>query len=116
MKPIVGKGPISFNSIQKDSILMSSTTESNTKSMLLVGGVIAAVAVSLFAYLMFYTAPEQVEERVRIIANTDEGCIVETLDGYAINVGPCDFEPDEYIIAPIDQKLKERAAAMNPTS
>jgi hypothetical protein len=40
---------------------------------------------------------------------------VETLDGYAINVGPCDFEPNEYIIAPIDQKLKERAALMNPT-
>lgn len=76
---------------------------------------IAAVAVSLFAYLMFYTAPEQIEERVKIIANTGEGCIVETLDGYAVNIGPCDFEPSEYVIAPIDQKLKERAALMNPT-
>ena len=95
---------------------MSATTKSNAKSMLIIGGVIAAVAVSLFAYLMFYTAPEQIEERVKIIANTAEGCIVETLDGYAINIGPCDFEPDEYVIAPIDQKLKERAAAMNPTS
>ena len=83
--------------------------------MLLIGGVIAVVAISLFAYLMFYTAPEQIEERVRVIANTDEGCIVETLDGYAINIGSCDFESEEYIIAPIDQKLKERAAAMNPT-
>lgn len=79
-------------------------------------GVIIAVAVSLFAYLMFYTAPEEIEERVKIIANTDEGCIVETLDGYAINIGPCEFEPNEYVIAPIDQKLKERAALMNPTS
>ena len=95
---------------------MSTTTKSNTKSILIVGGVIAAVAVSLFAYLMFYTAPEQIEERVKVIANTDEGCIVETLDGYAINVGPCDFEPDEYIIAPINQKLKERSALMNPTN
>jgi len=84
--------------------------------MLIIFGIIIAVAVSLFAYLMLYTTPEQVEERVRVIANTDEGCIVETSDGYAINVGPCDFEPDEYIIAPIDQKLKERAALMNPTS
>lgn len=94
---------------------MSATTKSN-KSTLIVGGVIAVVAVSLFAYLMFYTAPEQIEERVKVIANTDEGCIVETLDGYAINVGPCDFEPNEYVIAPIDQKLKERAALMNPTN
>ena len=44
---------------------------------------------------MFYTAPEQVEERVKIIANTVEDCIVDTLDGYAINIGPCDFEPNE---------------------
>ena len=95
---------------------MSATTKSNTKSILIVGGVIAIVAVSLFTYLMFYTAPELIEERVKVIANTDEGCIVETLDGYAINIGPCDFEPDEYILAPIDQKLKERAALMNPTS
>ena len=95
---------------------MSTTKTSNTKSMLIIGGIIAAVAVALFVYLMAYTEPTEVEERVKIIANTDEGCIVETLDGYAINIGPCDFEPDEYILAPIDQKLKERAALMNPTS
>ena len=84
--------------------------------MLIVGGVIAAVAVTLLAYLFVYTAPAVVEESVKVIANTAEGCIVETLDGYAINVGPCDFEPEEYVIAPIDQKLKERAALMNPTN
>ena len=95
---------------------MSMTKTSNTKSMLIVGGVIAVVAATLLAYLFVYTAPAVVEERVKIIANTAEGCIVETLDGYAINVGPCDFEPEEYVIAPIDQKLKERAALMNPTN
>ena len=94
---------------------MSATTKSNARSMLIVFGIIIAIAASLFAYLIFYTAPDQVEERVKVIANTDEGCIVETLDGYAIDIGPCDFEPDEYVIAPIDQKLKERAALMNPT-
>ena len=95
---------------------MSATTKSNTKSLIMVGGIIAIVAVSLFAYLMWYTSPDQVEERVKIIANTADGCIVETSDGYAINVGPCDFEPGEFVLAPIDQKLKERAALMNPTS
>ena len=115
MDSTLEKYPISFNAIQKKSVLMSAT-KNNVKSMLIVGGVIAAVAVSLFAYLMWYTAPEQVEEKVRVIANTGDGCIVETLDGYAINVGPCNFEPNEYIIAPIDQKLKERAALMNPTN
>ena len=95
---------------------MSATTKSSTKSMLIIFGIIIAVAVSLFAYLMWYTVPDQIEERVKVIANTDEECIVETSVGYAINVGSCDFEPDEYIIAPIDQKLKERAALMNPTN
>jgi len=83
--------------------------------MAIIGGIIAAVAVSLFAYLMFYTAPDHIEERVKVIANTAEGCIVETADGYAMNIGPCNAQPDQYIIAPIDQKLKERAALMNPT-
>jgi len=46
---------------------MSATTKSNTKSMLIVGGVIAAVAVSLFAYLMWYVAPEQIEERIKVL-------------------------------------------------
>ena len=63
---------------------------------------------------MFYTAPEQIEERVKIIANTDEGCIVETLDGYAINIGPCDFDPDEYVIAPIDQKTQGTCGVDEP--
>jgi flagellar biosynthesis/type III secretory pathway M-ring protein FliF/YscJ len=94
---------------------MSATIKNNTKFTLILMGVIAIIAVSLFSYLMWYTSPDQIEERVKVIANTDDGCIVETLDGYAINVGPCDFEPNEYIIAPIDQKLKERAALMNPT-
>ena len=82
----------------------------------MIGGVITAVAVVLLVYLMVYTAPAEVNERVKVVANTAEGCIVETNDGYAINIGPCNGEPDQYIVAPIDQKLKERAAAMNPTS
>ncbi|MDH3395524.1 MAG: hypothetical protein OEL52_05130 [Nitrosopumilus sp.] len=51
----------------KKFVLMSATTKSNTKSMLIVGGVIAAVAVSLFAYLMWYVAPEQIEERIKVL-------------------------------------------------
>lgn len=96
--------------------LMSTVKTSNTKSMLIIGGIIAAVAISLFAYLMVYTAPAEVNERVKVIANTAEGCVVETFDGHAINIGSCNAQPDEYIVAPIDQKLKERAALMNPTN
>ncbi|MDH3192666.1 MAG: hypothetical protein OEM18_08285 [Nitrosopumilus sp.] len=88
---------------------------SNYNSILIVGGIIAAGAILLFVYLMWYVSPDQIDERVKVIANTNDGCIVETFDGYAINIGSCDAQPDQYIVAPIDQKLKERAALMNPT-
>jgi hypothetical protein len=84
--------------------------------MVIVGGIIAAIAVSLFAYLMWYVSPEEVIERVKVIAVTEKGCIVETLDGHAINIGQCGAEPGQFINAKIDQKIKERANLMNPTT
>ena len=83
---------------------------------MVIGGVIAAVAVSLFAYLMWYVAPEENIERVKIIAVTESGCIAETMDGFAVNIGECDAEAGDFVMAPVDQKAKERAAAMNPTT
>ena len=88
---------------------------SGKRSLLIVCGVLAAIGISLFAYLMFYTSPEEVAERVEIIAVTDDGCIAETIDGFAVNIGPCQAEEGDFIVAMIDQKTKERAAAMNPT-
>ena len=85
-------------------------------STVLVGGIIAAGAIVLFAYLMFYTAPAENIERVKIIAVTESGCIAETLDGFAVNIGECQGQPGDFVSAAVDQKTKERAAAMNPTS
>jgi hypothetical protein len=84
--------------------------------LLIVSGILAAVGISLFAYLMFYTAPAEVMERVKVIAITESGCIAETMDGFAVNIGQCEAQEGEFIVAPVDQKTKERAAAMNPTS
>ena len=97
---------------------MSATNNSskNKNSIFIVGGIIAIGAVSLFAYLMFYVAPEENIEMVKIIAVTESGCIAETLDGYSMNIGECNAKPGQFIDAAIDQKLKERAAAMNPTT
>ena len=88
----------------------------NTKSLLIVGGIIVFIALSLFAYLMWYVAPEENVEVVKIVAVTEVGCIAETLDGYSVNIGQCQAQPGTYIDAVVDQKTKERAAAMNPTS
>ncbi|KAF6246060.1 hypothetical protein C6989_00110 [Nitrosopumilus sp. b2] len=65
---------------------------------------------------MFYVAPDENIELVKIIAITDNGCIAETLDGYAVNIGNCQGKSGDYVNALVDQKLKERAALMNPTS
>jgi len=91
------------------------TQTSNNKNSIIVGGIIAAIAVSLFAYLMWYVSPTEVLERVQVIAINDQGCVVETFDGHAINIGQCDAEPGQFIYAMIDQKVKERAELMNPT-
>ena len=47
--------------------------DSGKKSLITVGGIIAIGAVLLFAYLMWYVAPEETMERVKIVAVTESG-------------------------------------------
>jgi flagellar basal body-associated protein FliL len=89
---------------------------SEKKSILIVSGILAAVGVSLLAYMFFFTAPEEKTEWVKVIAITESGCIAETMDGFAVNIGPCQTQEGEMVIAVVDQKVKDRAAAMNPTN
>jgi len=65
---------------------------------------------------MWYVSPVEVVERVEVIAVTAEGCIAETANGFAVNIGQCNAEPGQLILVPVDQNVKQRAAAMNPTS
>jgi len=89
---------------------------SGIKSLVVVGGIIAIVAVSLVVYLMWYTASDEIVEIVKVVAVTENGCVVETFDGYAFTIEKCDAESGEVFNTPIDQKVKERALLMNPTS
>ena len=90
--------------------------KSGKNTTFIIAGVIAMGAGLLFAYLMFYTAPAETMELVKIIAVTDDGCVAETMDGYAVNIGECNAKPGQYVDALVDQKTKERAALMNPTN
>ncbi len=90
--------------------------ESSKKSIFIISGIILVGAILLFTYLMWYVSPDEYIERVEVIAVTDAGCIAETFDGFAVNIGDCKVQQGEYVNAVIDKKLKERAAAMNPTS
>ncbi len=89
---------------------------SDKKSMLIVSGILAAIALPLLAYMLFFIAPEEQTEWVKVIAITESGCIAETLDGFAVNIGQCQVQEGEMVIAVVDQKVKDRAAAMNPTN
>ena len=90
--------------------------KSSKNTTLIIAGAIVLVAGLLFAYLMFYTAPSETMELVKIIAVTDDGCVAETRDGYAVSIGECNAQPGQYVNALVDQKTKERAALMNPTN
>ena len=75
---------------------------------------ILVVVVSLFGYQMWHVSPSWVIETVTIVANTESGCIAQTMDGFPVNIGPCDGKEGDIITAKVDTKLKERAAAVNP--
>jgi hypothetical protein len=109
-KFLIKKGSNDKNTMSKQ------TKASEKKPLVIISGIIAAIAISLFAYLMYYVSPDMVTESVKVIANTEQGCIAETQDGFAINIGPCDAQEGQFIIATYDKKVKERAALMNPTT
>ena len=78
-------------------------------------GILGGIALVGVSYMMIFVAPNIIEEPVKIIAVTENGCIGETMDGFAVNIGTCNAKPGDLILAPIDQKVKDRSMAMNPT-
>ena len=93
----------------------TSNKKSGKNSTFIIAGVITIGAVLLFAYLMFYTAPAETTELVKIIAVTDNGCVAETMDGYAVNIGDCNAKPGQYVDALVDQKTK-RACSLDESN
>jgi len=58
--------------------------------------------------------PSYITADVRVVVSTLDGCIVETQNGFSVNIGPCDAEPNDIISATYDTKIFERIKAMNP--
>jgi flagellar basal body-associated protein FliL len=88
---------------------------SSKKPIIMIAGILGAIALVGIGYMLWFVSPNQVTEMVKVVAVTESGCIAETMDGFAINIGPCNAQPGERIMATYDAKVKERAAAMNPT-
>ncbi|MCV0398675.1 MAG: hypothetical protein K5785_01625 [Nitrosarchaeum sp.] len=87
----------------------------NNKTTIQIFIAVVTVGIGLLVYLVWYVSPDEVTERVMVVANTVDGCIVQTMDNFAINIGQCDAEDGEVIVATYDAKIKERAILMNPT-
>ncbi|MBT8172452.1 MAG: hypothetical protein KJN83_00115 [Nitrosopumilus sp.] len=87
----------------------------NSKFTIFLVIAIAGVSLSLLGYLSWYVSPDEVTEQVKIIANTADGCIAESFDGFSVNIGPCDAEEGDVIVGTYDKKINERAILMNPT-
>ena len=85
---------------------------SGKKSLVMIGAILGGIGIIGLLFMTVFTAPEIVEEVVEVIAVTENGCIVETADRFAVNIGHCDAQPGDVIMAPIDQKAKERTMAM----
>ena len=88
---------------------------SNNKSLILIVIIIAGIALAGLSHMTIFVEPELIEEQVKVIAVTESGCVAETLDGFAVNIGQCNAKPGDVLMAPVDQKVKERAMAMNPS-
>ena len=58
-------------SLYMSAIKSPAEKSSGRRSLLIVSGVLATAGLALFGYLMLYTAPEEVMERVQVIANTN---------------------------------------------
>jgi len=88
---------------------------SSKKSMIMIAGIIGGIALLGLTYMTIHVSPDVREEMVKVISITESGCIAETMDGFAVNIGKCNAQPGDLIMAQVDQKVKERAKAMNPT-
>jgi capsular polysaccharide biosynthesis protein len=84
------------------------------KNYALIFSAIIIVAVLATGYLFWFTSPNYVVQTVTVIANTADGCIAETMNGFSVNIGPCDAEPNDVISAKYDTNVLKREAAMNP--
>lgn len=91
---------------------VSRKSSSSKKSMIMIVGIIGGIALVGVSYMMIFVEPEIIEEVVEVIAVTEDGCIAETADRFAVNIGHCDAQPGDVIMAPVDQKAKERTMAM----
>ncbi len=77
---------------------------SGENSLFIIGGISVLFAGILFIYLMYYTAPEENTDLVKIITVTKEDCIAETSDGFTVNIKNCNAQVSQYVNALVENQ------------
>lgn len=73
------------------------------------GGIAGAIIIMSTAVLPFWNLiPRMVTEEVQVKAVDQNGCYVQTHDGFVIHVPPCNAKPGDNITATFDAKVRER--------
>jgi len=67
--------------------------------LFIIGVIVVLVVGILFTYLMYYTAPEENTDLVKIITVIEEGRIAETSDVFVVNIGNCNAQASQYVNA-----------------
>ena len=74
-----------------------------------IAGIAGAIIVMTTAVFPFWNLiPRMVSEEVQVKAVDQNGCYVQTRDGFVIHIPPCNAKPGENITATFDAKIRER--------
>ena len=71
-----------------------------------IAGVIIVMATAVFPF--WNLIPRMVTEEVQVKAVDQNGCYVQTHDGFVIRIPPCNAKPGDNITATFDGKVRER--------
>jgi hypothetical protein len=75
----------------------------------IIAGIAGAIIVMATAVFPFWNLiPRMVNEEVQVKAVDQNGCYVQTHDGFVIHIPPCNAKPGENITATFDAKIRER--------
>jgi hypothetical protein len=75
----------------------------------IIAGIASAIIVMATAIFPFWNLiPRMVSEEVQVKAVDQNGCYVQTHDGFVIHIPPCNAKPGDNITATFDAKVRER--------
>lgn len=84
------------------------------KSIVIRSAVVGTITLAFVLFLLSFSSPAEITENVTVVEVTESGCIAETSDGFSLNIGPCDAQPGDSVIATYDTKVKEILSAVIP--